>query len=181
MKHYQDYFWKEGIPYGIKEVKEPVAASFPTYKIVMDPYRKHISIEKYSQNCFHSVIYDSNFINFRHLKDETHHAWEKTVVKETEDTVICHLRDHNDRLLFQETHFFKEGLCYKCHAVSSHGFSLLVQRMYYKTLHDPFDGVVLFDQNEHPVMCKEYLFDETASAFTDLIKANWDMQHFALL
>lgn len=181
MKHYNDYFWKEGIPYGIKESKDPINDPSPTYKIVMDPYRKHITIEKYLRNCFQSVIYDSNFINFRYLKDETHqHAWEKTIVEETEDIVICHLRDHNDRLLFQERHLFKKGFCYECRALSAHGIQLHVQRMYYKALNDPFNGVILFDQNEHPVMQKFYEFDETLGTFTHLIEAKWNMQQFPI-
>ncbi len=178
--HYCDYFWKEGIPYGIAAV-DPSTINEPTYKIVMDPYRKHISIEQYQKNVFQKMVYDSAFLNFRHLKNEDHRAWQKITVSETEEKIVCHLRDQDDRLVFEEIYFFKQDFCYECHAISPHGILISIQRMLYKKLHDPCNGVILFDSNDHPVVFKEYEFDEDAHTFTDLIVAKWNMQNFKVL
>lgn len=179
-KHYRDYFWKEGIPYGIGHIEEPSNEN-ETYKIVMDPYRKHISIEKYIKNCFESIIYDSLFLNFRHLKNEDHRAWKKETVSETPEKVICYLSDQDDRLVFKEIYFFNNDLCTECHVASFHNIPISRQRMYYKTYGDPFDGVILFDQNNHPIVFKKYAFDEELREFTDLIETEWNMQDFKVV
>lgn len=178
--HYQDYFWKEGIPYGIRAAADPQNSEDPTYKIVMDPYRKHISIEKYWQLEFQGIIYDSCLLNFRHLKNDETRAWQKTTILESLEKTICHLRDQDDRLVFQETYLFDNHLCRECRVDSPHGISLSIQRMYYKTLNDSFNGLILFDQNAHPVIFKHYEWDEQTQEFTDLIEANWNMQHFKM-
>lgn len=175
--HYHDYFWKEGIPYGVKPVEDPLKSLYETYKIVMDPYRKHITIEKYFQGDFTGVIYDSAFLNFRHLKNDTTRAWQKTIIHEAPNETVCHLRDQDDRLVFKETYRFEQNLCRECHVTSPHDIPLSIQRMYYKTFKDPFNGVVLFDQNKNPVMCKYYEFDENLNEFTELIETKWDMQN----
>lgn len=177
--YYRDYFWKNGIPYGIGAV-DPLSYEEPTYKIVMDPYRKHISIEKYQKNAFQKIIYDSVFLNFRHLKNEDHRAWQKITVDETDEKVVCHLKDQDDRLVFEEIYFFKGNLCHECHAISPHGILISVQHMLYKKFQDPCNGVILYDSNHHPVVFKEYVFDEDTHAFTDLIEAKWNMQNFEI-
>lgn len=177
-KHYEDYFWKEGIPYGIRYVENPLSFIHETYKIVMDPYRKHITIEKYLQNNFKDIIYDSKLLNFRILKIEDTRAWQKIIISETPDKIVCHLRDQDDRLVFIETHYFDNLLCRKCDVISPHDIPISTQRMYYKSFQDSFNGVVLFDKNNRPVCFKNYEFDENLNEFTNLIEAKWDMQHF---
>lgn len=172
-KHYRDYVWKEGIPYGIEVVTENADLS---YKIVMDPYRKRIGIEKYmSHGRFAELIYDSAFLDFRHLKPAQQLAWQKTILEETPSMVISAIRNQDDRLVLLETYTFEGGYCRQCIARAPHGVCLSRQQMYYTALHDPFNGVVLFDSNEHPVMFKRYASDEASGEFTDLLEEQWDM------
>jgi hypothetical protein len=179
-KHYEDYFWKEGIPYGIRHVENPLNFENETYKIVMDPYRKFISVEKYFKQDFVRIIYDSKLLNFRFLKTEDTRAWQKIITEETSNKVVCQLRDHDDRLVFIETHLFDNSLCRKCDVKSPHDIAISTQRMYYKLLQDPFDGVILFDSENKPVCFKEYEFDENLNEFTNLICAKWDMKDYKI-
>ncbi len=174
-KYYKDYVWKDGIPFGIMPVAE--IATTDSYKIIMDPYRKRISIEKYVKGGFSSVVYDSVFLDFRRLKEPQQTAWQKIPINETEDLLICLIRDQEDRVLFMETHLFMNDLCRECHVSSPHGISLSLHKMFYKNLGDPFDGVVLYDQNEHAVMLKKYEFDEREQQYTNLLEELWDMEH----
>lgn len=177
-KIFRDYFWKEGIPYGIHPIENEATQTNDGYKIVMDPYRKHITIEKYHKGHFHEIIYDSAFLNFRHLKNDETRAWQKTTISETAEKAVCHLRDQDDRLVFEETYLFTDNLCRECQVISPHGIPLSIQRMYYKKLKDPYNAVILFDRNNHPVIFKQYEFDEESQEFTELIEDNWNMQHF---
>lgn len=171
-KYYEDYVWKEGIPYGIREV-DPMAVS--SYKIAMDPYRKQISIESYSQSNFVRIVYDSALLDFRKLKPVEQYAWQKMSIKETPETSVCLIRNQDDRVILIETYLFERNLCRECRVSSSHGIPLSIQRMSYKLLGDPYNGVVLFDQNEHQVMYKHYDADETTGEFTQVIKEEWVM------
>lgn len=177
-KHYKDYFWKNGIPYGIQHVEKPETFDSYTYKIVMDPYRKHISIEKYKQGQFINTFYDSNLLNFRHLKNEEHRAWQKVKVFESKDQVICHLRDQDDRLVFKELNFFKEDFCVESHLYSCHDHLISIQKMFYETLKDPFNGVILYDVENRAVLYKKYAFDVDFCCFMELLEEEFDMQHF---
>jgi len=173
-KYYREYVWKDGIPYGIDPAEE--IASIDSYKIIMDPYRKRISVEKYAQGSFSALIYDSALLDFRHLKTPEHTAWQKLPITESEELMVCLIRDQVDRILFIETHLFVNSLCRECRVNSPHGVSLSVHKMYYKLLGDNFDGVILFDQNEHPVMLKRYEFSEPEMQFTALLEENWAME-----
>jgi hypothetical protein len=175
-KYYKDYIWKGGIPYGVREIKEPEKVSNLTaYKILMDPYRKRISIEEYVQGRFSKIIYDSALLDFRNLKSEEHIAWQKSIVSETGDTIICMIRNQDDRIVFIEKYLFEKNLCRECHVSSPHGYPLSFHKMLYKKFGEPFDGVILYDCNEHPVMRKRYQFDEEAGEFTELIEESWDL------
>jgi len=176
--HFHDYFWKEGIPYGINPAPDEINSNAETYKIVMDPYRKHITIEKYFKGEFKEIIYDSAFLNFRHLKNDETRAWQKSTISESREKIVCHLRDQDDRLVFEESYVFESNLCRECQVISPHGIPLSTQRMFYKILQDPYNGVILFDRNNHPVIFKQYEFDEESREFTELIEVNWNMQHF---
>lgn len=174
-KNFKDYFWKEGIPYGINVAEESEISSMRTCKIVMDPYRKHISIESYQKGQFFSVIYDSALLDFRHLKQAAHPAWHKSVVNEDENGVSCLIRNQDDRLLYQETYTFHQNFCRECTVTSVHGIALSTQRMFYKAFGDHFNGVILFDANTHPVMLKQYEVDDSSGEFTKLLKEDWNM------
>ena len=179
IKHYLDYAWKGGIPYGIEPV-DPLSTE--SYKIIIDPYRKRISIEKYSNNRFTEIIYDSALFDFRHLKSPENASWQKIVIKETDEVVECFIRNQDDRILFFESYSFEQGLCRECTARSVHGYPISRQRMFYKAFRDPFNGVVLFDSNNHPVMYKHYEVDETGE-FSLLLKEEWhpDSKNFISL
>lgn len=175
-KHFKDYVWKGGLPYGITP-QEEAAQQSRTYKILMDPYRKRVSIEKYALEQFVSVIYDSALLDFRHLKPTEHMAWQKVVISETGDKTVCLIRNQDDRIAFIETHLFQNELCRECHVHSPHGLLLSVHKMLYKSLNDPWNGVVLYDQNQHPVMYKCYEVDEQTGEFTNLITEDWDISN----
>lgn len=168
-KHYSDYVWKGGIPYGIN-----LSTSNPTtYKIVMDPYKKRISIEKYESLEFVRLIYDSALLDFRHLKPLEQTAWQKTPVKESPKSILSHIRNQDDRLLFFEECFFEGEYCRECYVTSPHGQLLSIHKMYYEALNDAFNGVILFDSNQHSVMQKKYSINETGT-FDKLLHEHWD-------
>lgn len=172
-QYFRDYYWKNGIPYG----KELCNKEFDeTYKIVSDPYRKRISIEKYFKGQFSRVIYDSVFLNFKLLKSTESMAWEKTVISETANSMVCLIRDQDDRLLFQEKYRFEGDFCRECIIESSHGYLLSVTRMLYKNLGDKMNGVILYDPNERPIMFKQYEVDKETGKFTTLLEEHWNVR-----
>ncbi len=173
-KYYKDYLWKDGIPYGVEAIAE--ITKNDSYKIVADPQNKRISIEKYLQGSFSTVIYDSLLLDFRHLKQPEQLAWQKIPINESQDLMVCLIRNEEDRVLFMETHVFVSSLCRECHVSSPQGISLSIHKMFYKSLGDSFDGIILYDQNEHPVMCKHYAFDEITQQYTTLQKEEWQME-----
>lgn len=177
IKHYRNYFWKEAIPYGFQMVTENAELS---YKIVMDPYRKRISIEKYLQGKFTDLIYDSALLDFRHLKPAQQLAWHKTIVEEAPTKVISAIRNQDDRLVLLETYTFDGRFCKQCMARSPHGICISRQQIYYTALNDSFNGVVLYDSNDHPVMFKRYACDVATGDFTNLLEEQWDMSKHPL-
>lgn len=168
-KHYRDYFWKEGIPYGL-EARDENNNLEESYKIVMDPYRKRISIEKYFFGQFLTSVYDSALLNFRHLNQTEQQSWQKMPVKETSDSMECIIRDQDDRVLFIESYTFQQNYCKKCVATSPQGVVLSLQEMHYKILGDSENEVILYDSNKHPVLQKIYDADPVTGEFTTLIK-----------
>lgn len=174
IKHFHDYIWREGIPYGIGFIEDPSQLHTPTYKIVMDPYRKRISIEKYSKGLFEGIVYDSALLDFRHLKKPEQMAWEKTTQHDDNGSLICLIRNQDDRLLFFETYLFESELCRECRVKSVHGYPLSTHRMFYTALNDPFNGVILYDCNEHPVMMKRYDINPETGEFTTLLEETWN-------
>ncbi len=167
---FSDYFWRDGVPYGVGVAEEDSPTS---YKIVMDPYRKRISIEKYATGEFTSIIYDSILLDFRQLKSLEHAAWQKTTLRATPQQATCLIRNPDDRVLFIETHLFKNGRCCECRVHSPHGHLLSTHKMFYTSFNDAFNGVKLFDQNEHLIMYKHYEVDSDGAEFTQLIKEEW--------
>lgn len=176
IKQFKDYIWKDGLPYGVDFVEDPFQFYGPTYKIVMDPYRKRISIEKYLKGLFEGIIYDSALLDFRHLKKPEQMAWEKTT-QQNNGATECLIRNQDDRVLFIESYSFEGKRCRECCVKSVHGFPLSLHRMYYTALNDSFDGVVLYDSNEHPVMMKRYEIDSETGEFTTLLEEKWILLH----
>jgi hypothetical protein len=174
IKHFRTYYWKAGKPYGL-DVVDPAQQNF-SYKIIADPYYKRLSIEKFHYTQFEKTIYDSLLLDFRHLTLDDQVAWQREVVKEGENQSVCLLRNQDDRTILMETLFFENQLCRSCQTSSIHGVPLAVHRMYYQCLHDAFNGVVLYDLEEHPVMMKLYEIDPLTKEFTTLLKEEWNMQ-----
>lgn len=174
LKHFLDYYWKGGKPYGIKPI-EAINASF-SYKIIADPYYKRISIEKYCKGSFEKIIYDSILLDFRNLTQKDQLAWEREILKEEKDKLISLLRNQDGRAILIETITFKQNQCLSCLTSSVHGIPLSIHRMYYRSLQDSFDGVVLYDLEERPVMLKIYERDPQTSEFTNLLLEDWNMQ-----
>lgn len=171
-KHFKDYYWKGGIPQGLSPCDE--SGTDISYKIVMDPYRKRISIETYAFGVFKNITYDSVLLDFRHLTPANQTAWQKLILEETAEKVISIIKNQDDRVLYLETYIFENGVCRECKVHSPHGPLLAVHKMFYHSLQDPFTGVVLFDANEHPVMYKRYEMDEESKEFTELLQEEWN-------
>lgn len=178
IKFFRDYFWKKGKPYG-RELAEP--GNGIAYKIVTDAYGKRYSIEKYQNGKFDRVVYDSLLLDFRHLTPADQMAWQKEVLFEDETVAKCLLRNQEDRAILLETHCFDNQRCRSCQISSIHGLPLSLHRMYYQALHDPFDGVVLYDLENRPVMLKTYQTDLQTGEFSLLLSEEWDMQDIPLL
>lgn len=176
MTHYRDYVWKNRIPCGTGVVDPAQEAS---YKIVMDPYRKRVSIEHYEMGKFAGIAYDSAIFDFRKLEPIQQMAWQREAISEQPTETICLIRDQDDRIILIETQLFEKDLCRECRLVSPQGIEVSTHRIFYRSLHDPFDGVILFDANAHPVMLKRYQVGEEGN-FTDLIEERWDFSNVAL-
>jgi hypothetical protein len=173
-KYFGKYFWKFGKPYGLE--KQDPTTSQATYKIVVDPYYKRISIEKYQFAQFEKTIYDSLLLDFRHLTLQNQNAWHRQILEEEENKTICLLRNQEDRAVLVETLIFENSLCRSCTTSSIHGIPLAMHRMYYQSMKDPFDGVILFDIEGRPVMIKKYERDEETGEFTNILSEEWNMQ-----
>ncbi len=176
--HYRDYLWKMGKPFGIEKINSEHSLS---YKIIADPYYKRISIEKYLFGRFSKVIYDSILLDFRHLKSAEQAAWQREIIREEENKTICLLRNQDDRAILMEILEFQNHYCRSCEILSIHGIQLSIHRMYYKTLHDPFNGVILFDQENRQVMKKTYEINPATEEFNHLISEEWNMDPKSLL
>ena len=174
-KQYRNYYWKMGKPYGCEEVDASLAPF--SYKIVSDPYFKRFSIEKYLFAHFDKVVYDSALLDFRHLSLKEQIAWQREVLKEEGDRSICLLRNQDDRAVLMETLTFHQNQCRTCETSSVHGLPIARHRMFYRSLQDPFDGVVLYDLEGRPVMMKIYETDPLTGEFTNLVSEEWNMQH----
>lgn len=174
-KYFRDYYWKAGKPYG-REIIDP-ACHPVSYKIVVDPYYKRFSVEKYHTVLFDRVVYDSLLLDFRHLTQEHQIAWQRELLLEDAQQTTCLLRNQEDRVVLKETLSFEGLHCRSCQTSSVHGLPLATHRMYYKSLQDTFDGVVLYDLEERPVMMKIYETDPLTGEFTNLLSEEWNMQN----
>lgn len=167
---YKSYYWEKGLPCGVEPVESPSEQEI-SIKIVKDPYRKHISIEEYLGGLFNLIIYDSKFLDFRHLKLTDQTAWQKEKLNESTSII----RNGDDRVIHREVYKFEDHLCRECQIFSPHGILLATQKMYYKKLLDDKNCVILFDARDKPVMCKTYSTDDSGN-FMDLLEENWKPQ-----
>lgn len=172
IKHFKDYYWKAGKPIG-KEVIDP--SSPISYKIIVDPYFRRFSVEKYLEGTFDRVIYDSYLLDFRHVKPHEQAAWQREITEESDQKMVCFLRNQEDRAILIESHTYENGQARSCTLHSIHGIELSTHRMFYKALNDPFDGVVLYDIENRPIMKKTYEVDSESGEFTTLLSENWEM------
>lgn len=175
--HYRDYFWKMGKPYGLEPINSDAIQS---YKIIADPYYKRISIEKYKEGKFSHLIYDSILLDFRHLRSPEQIAWQRELLVEEPNHHVYLLRNQDDRAILQEIVEFEKTYCRSCLIQSVHGIALSTHRMYYKELQDTFNGVILYDQENRPIMQKIYEIDPLTREFDQLVSEEWNMEAQAL-
>ncbi len=166
---YRDYFWKKGTPYGIEKT-----SGHRAYKIVADPYHKHISIELYEDHQFVKQIYSSLWLDFRVLDPAAQAAWSKEIVLETESSSTALIRDENDRLLYKEIYTFKQGFCTHCYTLSPNDITLSEQHTSYLALGDAQNRAALYDAHQHPICYKFYEADPSGN-FTVLTRTQDDM------
>jgi hypothetical protein len=167
-KYFSDYKWENGRPVGIQVIDEENLKDKTSYKIVSDPYHKRISIEKYHGKTFVEIVYDSALFDFRRLKPEEQNAWHKTTIEETSSSLSSLIRDQDDRVILIEKYLFEEGLCRECRVQHPTGELVSVQKIFYTSLNDSFDGVILFDRTDRIVMRKEYEVDALTGEFSTL-------------
>jgi hypothetical protein len=181
-KHFENYYWKMGKPYGKGTTDSSAETS---YKIIVDPYFKRFSIEKYRYGTFEVILYDSLLLDFRHLKPINQNAWDRIELTDALETTPAHLKkslikNQDDRIILKEEHFYEKERSKSCRLYSIHGILLSTHRLYYTDLGDSFNGVILFDVEERPVMMKRYEFNSERQDFTDLIEEVWDMEFFKI-
>lgn len=174
-KHFKDYYWKDGKPYGSQEV-DPAEASH-SYKIVVDPYYKRFSIEKYHFAHFDKVVYDSLLLDFRQLTLKDQLAWQRESLHEEDQSSVSLLRNQEDRAVLIERLIFEGDYCRACTTSSIHGIPLAIHRMHYSALNDLFNGVILYDIEKRPVMMKVYDIDPISGEFSELLTEEWNMKN----
>jgi hypothetical protein len=169
--HYEDYYWSQGKPKGL--VKAAVDAP-QSFKIISDPYQKHFSIERYEFGRFTAVVYDSYLFDFRLLKRAEEAAWQRETLRETTTSVRSLVRNMEERVILIEEAHFQGDLCRFCKIFSPHEIELATQRIFYTSLGDPFDGVLLNDLLEHPILMKRYDVKPSTLEFTVLLEEIWE-------
>lgn len=177
--YFRNYYWKNGSPKGWQKVSNDELVSDETYyKIITDPYFKHISVEKYFGQTYDSTPYDSLLMDFRRLNEMQQLAWQRIILSESENEIVSLLKDQNDRVVYKEVHFIEKGLCRQCEVFTPQGFLVSCHKMHYEHLQDSFNGVTLFDRLSKPVIKKVYEIDESKTAYKDLIEETKDFTPF---
>ncbi len=143
-----DYYWKDGMPQAIAEGD--------TYRIVSDPYKKWITIEKYRGQHLVEIVYDSHLLDFRSLKPLMQIGWRKEMIIDTRNLVKQWIFNEDDRAILIEEMLYEKGYCRKCRILYPCGRLLSEHHLHYKALHDKFNGMILNDANAHPVMMRVY-------------------------
>lgn len=166
---YSSYTWKKGVPVGVSRTEKQKGK---TFRIVTDPYGVHTSLELYKDGEFLKTVYDSKVFNFKHLKEEYQHAWQKETLFETKTEKRCLIRNIEDRVVLIETYHFEKDHCKECVITSPHGMLLGREKISMKKLGDPENKVALFDALDNPVMEKHYLCDEQGE-FIQVESVTW--------
>ncbi len=167
---YLDYYWKNGKPVGTGYGSTEAEQSF---KVIRDPYGKRYSVEKYSFGKFIEIVYDSSLFDFRHLKTEETSAWQRENLEELPDLTRALIRSMDERIILREESHFKDGICHACKIFSPHGVYIGTQNILRTSAGDPFNGVILHDCANRPVVIKKYGIDEFDN-FTELLGEQWD-------
>lgn len=145
---------------------EPIDATSPvSYKIIKDPYKKRISLERYHNGSFEKVIYDSALFDFRKLLAPEQKVWQQSGAGL--------IRDEDDRVILQEQYTFENSLCRIVTLHSPHGVVFACQKMYYTKLGDPFDGAILYDPEETPIFWKKYALEEQTNEWSHVTDQGW--------
>ncbi len=171
--YFSDYYWKNGKPTGRGVVSTPDSETY-CYKIVSDPYFKRISLERYKNGIWDSVLYDSLLLDFRKLNERDQLAWQKEILSEEQDHAVCLIRDQDDRVVFLEKHLISEKMPVSCEIFSPQGTHLANQKINYCFRGDAFNGVTLSDPNGRIILKKIYAFDEHSLQFAELLEEIWD-------
>ena len=167
---YHDYYWKNGKPVGIGFGS---ITSEQAFKVIRDPYGKRYSIEKYALGKLVEIVYDSSLFDFRHLKSEETAAWQRETIKELPHLTHALIRSMDERIILREESYFKEGLCQSCKIFSPHGVWIGTQNILRISSGDSFNGVILHDCLNHPIVIKKYAIDEF-DTFTELLGEKWE-------
>jgi hypothetical protein len=173
IRHYQNYYWKKGKPYGKAEA-DPTTSEV-SYKIVPDPYHRRFTIEKYAFGHFREIIYDSFLLDFRHLHSIDQAAWQKVKLEGDPLASKYLLINQDDRAVLIETYLFENNVCRSCQIQSVHGLPIATNQMYYETLGDLFNGIILYDNEKRPVLIKKYEVDAISGEFSNLLSEQLDM------
>lgn len=173
-----DYFWKNGAPALINHRKGPLAEGI-SFKLISDSYQKHLTLEMYRDGAYDHTIYDSLILDFRKLKPVDQTGWRQEIAARGKDEHKVLIRDLDDRVIHIECHTFENSICRKCLIYSCHGWLAAYHKLFYVTLGDSFNGVILFDTHHKPVVIKKYDVDGS-NDFTTLKSETWDMKHAAI-
>jgi hypothetical protein len=103
-------------------------------------------------------------------------AWRKEFIAETPTKTVALIRNEDERAILIETSFYENQLCRECQVSSIHGVLISTHKILYSTCGDPFNGVILYDSEKHPVMLKQYEVENHSSLFTQLLKEEWNME-----
>lgn len=172
--YFRDYVWQKGVPRGAGRLSAEEAAQAPfAYKIVDDPYRKRFSVERYCGPVFEQVIYDSQLLDFRRLKPAEQQGWLREIVRQTSSETRCLIRNQEERLLYAELLTFEGSYCRECLLSTPQGTLLSIHRLFYTGLGDAFNGIRLYDINDHLVLEKRYAVGPSGE-FTQLLEERWD-------
>lgn len=166
--NYNDYGWKEGVPYGITTPDNPVLL---TYRIFQDPYRKRFSVEEYEQGSFKRVVYDSGSFDFRILFKEEDATWQREILEESKDLVRALIRNIEERIILVEEHIYRNDVCIGCKLYSPQCVFVGRQTLLDKERGDAFDGVVLEDMTGRKVLQKKYAKDPVTGDFGALLES----------
>lgn len=161
---YQDYRWKEGVPYGISLTETP---SFFTYRIFQDPYRKRFSVEEYEKGVFKRVVYDSGAFDFRILFKEEDAAWQREILADGRSII----RNMEERIILIEEHLYQKDICLGCKLYSPQEVFIGLQTVMDQERGDAFNGVKLEDATGRKVLQKKYAKDPVTGDFGALLES----------